>query len=587
MALIRDRVNLGAIVRDVVRRACGWTATVVSLVTLLLMTPSVRAADVVVVCADDYRDALLPWCELRQEEGLTLAFCPPEATPNAMSAAIRKTADGETRYVVLVGDAPPFASRTAGDANGNEANKSNRIPTHYLPSRVTSAYGSTPTYPSDLPYADLDGDGVSDVVVGRLPVVAPEQLRDLVARIVSYESSQDFGSWRRCLQLTAGVGGFGALVDGAIESVTRTVLTSVLPADAKPQIAYASPGHAFCPVGDSFYDAVMQRYRSGARFWVYAGHGSVDRLDFLTRSADDASALSQPAGADGGQGRWQVESLLNNETASKLGGDPNRSPIAVLLACYAGAYDAPDDCLSERMLLAPGGPIAVIAASRLTMPYGNARFGLGLLESAYRPVGDEASPERLGDAMLEAVRRLQKNPAAVEGQPGAGVSVSTTQLMVDGLAGLISPAGSNLADERGEHAGLYQLFGDPTLRLQRPEELKITVDDSGENSDRPEVEEPSLPKRVCVRVTSPIAGTLTVCVDRPLTATAIESDTESNDVDDPHGCTIGQVSLQVEVSEIGNAIIPLPDHWSGPVVVRAFVQGANAWATGATRMLID
>ncbi|MCM2373079.1 C25 family cysteine peptidase [Aporhodopirellula aestuarii] len=560
-----------------------------SVVCVLALSTWTQAADVVVVCGDEYRDALAPWCALRRAEGLTLAFCQPQQTTDGMSAAIQKTSSPDTKYVVLVGDAPSFGSQGgAGTVTGS--GKLSRIPTFYLRSQVTAGYGSTPTYPTDLPYADFDRDGISDVIVGRLPVVTPEQLAGLVSRIVSYESSPDFGSWRRCLQLTAGVGGFGALVDGAIESVTRTVLTSVLPADAKPQIAYASPGHAFCPVGRSFGEAVIQRYRSGARFWVYAGHGSVDRLDFLTRSTEDANGLSQPTtkpsngNPETGDQEWQVESLLNNETAAHLEGDPHRSPIAVLLACYAGAYDAPGDCLSERMLLAEGGPIAVIAASRLTMPYGNARFGLGLLESAYKPIGDETSPERLGDAMLAAIHRLQKNPAVGGAPQGTAAPVSTTQMMVDGLAGLISPAGSNLADERREHAGLYQLLGDPTLRLQRPQELTMTVESTESETD----EQESAGRKVCVSVTSPIAGTLTVCVDRPLTAAPpIESGGDTNDRDDPHGCTLGQVSLPVDVSESGMAVIPLPESWNGPVVIRGFVQGVDAWATGATRLLLN
>ncbi|WP_144059666.1 C25 family cysteine peptidase [Rhodopirellula sallentina] len=547
----------------------------------LLASPAVNAADVVVVCGAEYRDALSPWCELRRGEGLALSFCSPEATNGAMAEKIRQTATSQTRYLLLVGDAPPF--RPQGQS---VANTDRQIPTHYLKSRVTSQHGSTPTYPTDVPYTDFDGDGVANAAVGRLPVNAPEQLEELVSRISAYESSSDFSSWRRCLQLTAGVGGFGTLIDGAIESVTRTVLTSVLPADAKPQIAYASPGHAFCPDGDSFFDAVMQRYRSGARFWVYAGHGSVDRLDFLTRARDDAGALSQSGASRNASPQWQVESLLNNETARQLAGNPNRAPIAVLLACYAGAFDAPGDCLSERMLLASGGPIAVIAASRLTMPYGNARFGLGLLESAYSPGGDGLSSERLGDAMLASVQRLQQQTSGDGAAQKNTPPVSTTQMMVDGLAGLMSPAGSDLEEERREHAGLYHLLGDPTLRLQRPQKLAIRIE-AGDEEENGELEKQESTKTVCVSVTSPIAGTLTICIDRPLTATASGQEVTASYPDDPHGCTLGQVSLPVGTSEMKNAVISLPDHWSGPVVVRGFVQGVDAWATGATRTLVD
>lgn len=573
----------------------GMFFSVLALHGVLAPTSLTHAADVVVVCDQELRQALDPWCQLRRQEGLRLAFCQPRRTAAESAKAVREIADESTRYVVLVGDTFSFGSQNARQRSGNAEASQRRIPTFYLPSRVTGGHGSTPTYPSDLPYADFDRDGRSDASVGRLPVTTAAQLSNLIARIESYESSRDFGPWRRCLQLTAGVGGFGALVDGAIESVTRTVLTSVLPADATPQIAYASRGHAFCPPGESFRDAVMQRYRRGTRFWVYAGHGSVDRLDFLTRSSQDSAGLAEPRAIGGNA--WRVESLLNNQSARQLEGTPNRAPIAVLLACYAGAYDAPGDCLSERMLLAPGGPIAVISASRLTMPYGNARFGLGLLESAYRPISHSDCPERLGDAMLASVHRLQGGTLAA-GAPGnrpeTGLqSVTTTQFMVDGLASLISPSGSDLALERREHAGLYQLLGDPTLRLHSPQELtmKITQRDDNDGESSP------VKRRVCVSVTSPIAGTLTVCVDRPLgTSTAPETAGKSQDdarvrgvvnpAYDPHGCTISQVTVPIQSSQTGEATIPLPEDWEGPVVVRSFVQGASGWATGAKRVLV-
>lgn len=603
-----------AVNQNASRRRTYWLRLAGALVLASASSMS-SAADVVVVCPDHFRDALQPWCQVRSGEGLTLAFCRPARTAEGTLSRVRESADASTRYVVLVGDAPPFAPRPASDPVSNvavsrEPEGGDRIPLFYLPSKVTGRFGSTPTYPSDLPYGDFDNDGVIDAAVGRMPVTTPAQLTALVERIVAYESSHDFGSWRRSFQLTAGVGGFGMMVDGAIESVTRTVLTSVLPADAKPQIAYASPGHAFCPPGESFRDAVWGRYENGARFWVYAGHGSIDQLNFLTRSATDAAALTRRAatmaspaspaataspaamtspaeGRTTSDGRWQVESLLDNQTVSQLIAPRGRSPIAIVLACYAGAYDAPGDCLAERMLLTPGGPITVIAASRLTMPYGNARFGLGLLESAYSEVGAAAAPARLGDAMRSAVKRMQVDEAG-----------STTQLMVDGLASLISPAGIDLADERREHAGLYQLLGDPTLNLQSPQPLAMAVNSPESGTAQPAGStfpgpdpflsgpEPSPRPTVCVSVTSPIAGKLTVCVDRPLTAVS-NADAVVTAADDPHGCTLGQVTIHVESNIAGMATITLPTDWVGPVVVRGFVQGRDSWASGAARTVVE
>lgn len=531
---------------------------IVALVVVMLCHVSLRcqAQDVVVVCHVGLRDALQPWTDLRTKEGLEVVYCEPEESAERTFAAVAELAKPSTQFVFLVGDAPSI-----GQARSN--NRSTQIPTFYRPSLVTGKHGSTPTYPTDSPYGDFDRDGINDAAVGRLPSTSPEQLSAYVNRVVAYETSSEFGPWRQCLQLTAGVGGFGMLVDGAIEAVTRTVLTSALPSDVKPQIAYASPGHAFCPTGEAFQDCVMKRYRDGARFWIYAGHGSVDRLDLLQRSANDHAGLQNPGDVPTPQ--WEVESLLTVESVSLLNANQSRPTIGLLLACYAGAYDAPAPSLSERMLLTPGGPIIMIAASRLTMPYGNARFGLGLLESVYgKPNADDAfAVTRIGDAVLAAQRKLQSE------QTG-----STTQAMVDGVASMISPAGSNLADERSEHAGLFQLLGDPTLHLQSSSEIQLQA-----KSDA------SQPNRIELNIQSLVSGTITLSVDQPLgTQNPLGAKLKSDH--DPHGCTIAQTTLKIDAGQPLATQVDLPVGFSGPVIIRGFVQNANQWASGATKLYV-
>jgi hypothetical protein len=55
----------------------------------------------------------------------------------------------------------------------------------------------------------------------------------------------------------------------------------------------------------------------------------------------------------------------------------------VLIACYTGAIDARDDSLAEELVLDEQGPIAAIAATRVTMPYGNTVLGCELLRAAF------------------------------------------------------------------------------------------------------------------------------------------------------------------------------------------------------------
>src|SRR5690606_3312748 len=74
-------------------------------------------------------------------------------------------------------------------------------------------------------------------------------------------------------------------------------------------------------------------------------------------------------------------------------------PIAVLLACYAAAYDSPTDSLGEAMLRQPRGPVAVVGGSRVTMPYAMALLGTGMMKGVF-----QSRLDTLGEVMVYAKR---------------------------------------------------------------------------------------------------------------------------------------------------------------------------------------
>ena len=127
------------------------------------------------------------------------------------------------------------------------------------------------------------------------------------------------------------------------------------------------------------------------------------------------------------------------------------SPLAVLVACYTGAIDARDDSLGEELVLDEDGPVAAVAATRVTMPYGNTVLGCELLRSAFAQ--REAT---LGEVWLRAQRAtLADSPAD-----------DSLRTSLDSLARGVSPPPVELAVERREHVLLYQLLGDPLLAAQ-------------------------------------------------------------------------------------------------------------------------
>ncbi len=482
------------------------------------------ADHVVVVCPQSYSSSMQRWIDHRRGEGLAVRVIPSEANGETLRASIRDASDGNTRYVLLVGDAPVI---------GTPCNELTQTPILYSPTRVTAAWGSTPTLSSDLLFGDFDRDGRPDAVVGRLPVDDSSQLDKLITRIMAREASEDFGPWRSQVQLVGGVGGFGAMADNAIESVTRTIVTGVLPPETRTSVAYASPGHAFFPARQSFTDAVLDRYQRGARFWVYAGHGQVTHLDRVPGTRTGIPVLDQ-------------------RSVQRLSRPASGAPIAVMLSCYTGALDAAEDSIAEEMILADGGPIAVFAGSRVTMPYGNTTAAVGLIDGVFA----QKLP-RLGDAWFSALTTMHQE---------VSTDTSTTRMMIDALATIVSPAGTNLVDERREHMLLYNLIGDPTLRLHHPHPLGLQIPAGHQ-----------LGEIIQVKIVSPIDGELKLCFDRPLGGV-----TEG----DPNETTIASIESRVQAGQQVSPQVLLPANVTGPIVVRALVSGSKAWASAAARTIV-
>jgi hypothetical protein len=317
------------------------------------------------------------------------------------------------KYVVLIGDVRD-------------------VPTAYVDAKVNIRWGSEPTIATDEVYADVDGDQLPDVAVGRIPVDTPTELSAVVRKIIRYEQQADGGAWRRRVDVVAGVGGFGPVTDMLIEAAGRSVFQQVVPAGYEVTRASANPAD------------VGKQMQDGCLAWIYLGHGLPAELDSVETPAGRRPILA-----------------VNDVPQLRCGAN---APLAVLVACYTGAIDARSDCLGEELTLSETGPVAVIAATRVTMPYGNTVFGCELLRAAF--VERSAT---LGELWTHAQRQT------------FATAPPTDQLRasLDSLASGVSPPPVDLAAERREHVALYQLLGDPLVRLAYPAEDRVATPTTG------------------------------------------------------------------------------------------------------------
>ncbi len=414
--------------------------------------PAARQFDTLVVCPQDFLESLRPWVDYRQQQGhRILVHAPPVSSYEIKQLVKRVAAEGTLKSVLLIGD--------SGDANGNAARM---VPTDFIKSEVTVEFGSEAEIATDNTYADIDEDGVPDVAIGRLPVDTPAELSAMIQRIILYETPDHAGEWERRVNLVAGVGGFGELVDRLIEQTTRQIVTDLIPAEYNTSMTYGSWTSPYCPDPRRFSETAIGRFNEGCMFWVYIGHAARHRLD----------KIYMPD---------QCHEILDQQTVTSLRCEAG-NPIAIFLACYTGATDDPEDCLAELMLRQEQGPIAVIAGTRVTMPYAMSVLSLELIREYF--AGDVVT---LGELMLVGKQRLVRGrevePDSVANDSGENnggdeshaTSGDLYRTMIEGMGKAMSPMPELLEKERREHAHLIHLLGDPLLRLRRPGILPLSV----------------------------------------------------------------------------------------------------------------
>jgi len=386
-----------------------------TLLALLLAS----APDVLVLAPESMHPALKDWRASREARGLAVEVRVPGEDPAATVREVHRGSEGKLRYVLLLGDVDDVACG-------------------YRDGKAIAPFEEDPRIATDHACADLDGDALPDLAVGRVPADSRADAEALLGRVLAYEASRDFGPWRRRLNVVAGLAGFGPLADAALEATARGLLVRHVPESASLSVTWANPESPFCPDFRSLQKTVVGRFTEGALVVTYLGHGSAHALDRMR-----VGGTAYP--------------ILEREAASRLRA-LHGAPIAVIVACSTGQFDGGVDCLAEDALHAPGGPVAVVASSRVSMPYANGVFAKEMLQALF-----SLAPKTLGDWVGAARRRVA--------DPGPG---DADRLSIENAAALLyQPDAAKRALERTEHLFLYNLLGDPTMLLPLPAEAKV------------------------------------------------------------------------------------------------------------------
>ena len=362
--------------------------------------------DTLVVVAPDLAPSLQRWVDYRTAQGHRILVVNGQRRSKQNRYFIKRIVATypQIENLVLVGDAGDWTKPPSA-----------LLPTDHVMAEVNVMFGSEGEIATDNTYADLNGDALPELNVGRIVATTAEELDRYVDRVIDYESQQGNQQWRRRINLVAGLGGFGSVTDGLIESTAKQIITDKIPASYETSVTYGSWQSPYCPDPRLFSQTTIERFNEGCMFWVYIGHGDRQRLDKV-RVPD------------------QRFDILDNHSAKKLN-CRSGSPIAIFLACYTGAIDSSRDCLAEQMIKQTGGPVAVICGSRVTMPYAMSLLSIEMVDEFF-----EGKCLTLGQLLRKSkVAMASKQPIASEDK---------YRQMIDSMGKSLSPLPDQLEAEK-------------------------------------------------------------------------------------------------------------------------------------------
>ncbi len=330
-----------------------------------------QGADWIAVAHASLLEGVAPLADHRTAEGLRTAVADVEDVydeftagipdPSALRAFVARARAAwavPPRYLLLAGDATHDPHQYLGGA------------ADLVPAALVQT--ETVWTASDTWFAAVEGDDLfPDLAVGRIPAGDPAELAAAIDKILTRETEDAGGSWRRRVSLVAD----DPDATGDFVAASET-LAGLYPEGWDLERLYL-PDH-----GTSALRARIAAAFAQGRWLVnYQGHGS---MTF-----------------------WAQENVFSDATIDSLG-STGRFPIVTVMDCMNGLFQSPiADCLGEKALLVPGRGAAAFWGSTGLVEPGPQEW---INEEFTRIAVRDRTATRIGDAIGMAYVRGWAGP---------------------------------------------------------------------------------------------------------------------------------------------------------------------------------
>ncbi len=322
-----------------------------------LLTEQTSGGDIVMIVPAELRDELTPLISHRTNQGYTVVveeverifdtFGHGEPNPIAIQAFLK---DGWERW-----ENQPSMVLLAGDGHYDPRNNLGQSAPVLIPPFLLDVDPWMGETAADNRFVTFDGpdDRLPEMALGRLPANNPAELREMVTKIIDFETARPEGDWSGRFTFVAdnadSAGDFVAQIQGIIKQFfpapwkSKRFFLTTDQTDPAPLIAQ-----------------IKTAWNSGTGIVMFMGHASIHQ--------------------------WGAEQLFHIDSVAELN-NGSKLPMVMQMSCFTGSFHYPDfDGVDETLMRhGTGGAIGIWGSTGLGVSTGHDVLAEGFLQTYLEP----------------------------------------------------------------------------------------------------------------------------------------------------------------------------------------------------------